>query len=261
MYNFLAFFDEGLLKLPWWGVIIILFLLTHITIVSVTIYLHRCQTHRAVELHPWVSHFFRCWLWLTTGMKTKEWVAIHSKHHANVEEPEDPHSPVQKGIWKVLFEGAELYRVEAKNKETLAKYGRGTLDDWLERNVYSRYCKTGIGILFFVDVVLFGAIGITVWAIQMMWIPFFAAGVINGLGHWKWGLFGYRNFETPDNSTNIVPWGILIGGEELHNNHHQFASSAKFSNKWWEFDIGWMYITLLTWTGLAVVKRVHSEIS
>ena len=255
--NVLDFLNGGLLALSRWGIVIATLILTHITIVAVTIYLHRCQTHRAVELHPWVSHFFRFWLWLTTGMKTKEWVAIHSKHHANVEELEDPHSPVQKGIWKVLFEGAELYRMEAKNEGTLAKYGRGTPDDWLERNLYSRHCKIGIGILLLIDIILFGSMGITVWAIQMMWIPFLAAGVINGVGHY----WGYRNFDTPDNSRNIFPWGILIGGEELHNNHHQFGSSAKFSNKWWEFDIGWFYIKILEQVRLVRVKRVHNEIS
>lgn len=255
--NVLDFLNGGLLALPWWGIVIAVLIFTHITIISVTIYLHRCQTHRAVELHSWVSHFFRFWLWLTTGMKTMEWVAIHRKHHACVEKKEDPHSPVVKGILSVLFAGTELYRVEAKNKETLAQYGQGTPDDWLERNLYSHHCKIGIGTLFIVDITLFGMIGITVWAIQMMWIPFFAAGVINGVGHY----WGYRNFETHDNSTNIFPWGILIGGEELHNNHHQFASSAKFSNEWWEFDIGWLYIKLLEWMNLARVKRVHSEIS
>ena len=255
--NILNFFDGGLFKFPWWGIVIAVIILTHITIVAVTIYLHRCQTHRAVEFHPWVSHFFRYWLWLTTGMKTKEWVAIHSKHHANVEELEDPHSPVQKGIWKVLFEGAELYRMEAKNEETLLRYGRGTPNDWIERNLYSHYCKTGIGMLLLVDIILFGWIGITVWAVQMMWIPFFAAGIINGVGHY----WGYRNFNTPDNSRNIFPWGILIGGEELHNNHHENGSSAKFSSRWWEFDIGWMYIKILEFFGLATVKRVHREIS
>lgn len=255
--NIFDFLNGGLLALPWWGIVIAMFMLTHITIVAVTIYLHRHQTHRAVELHPWVSHFFRCWLWLTTGMITKEWVAIHRKHHASVETPDDPHSPNQKGIRKVLFEGTELYRIEARNKGTPLNYGHGTPDDWLEHNVYIRHCKKGILAMFVIDFVLFGVIGVTVWAVQMIWIPLFAAGVINGLGHWKWK-FGYRNFDTPDNSHNIIPWGILIGGEELHNNHHENGSSAKFSNKKWEFDIGWLYIKLLTWMGLATVKRVHT---
>lgn len=255
MFAFLEFLRCGLLDLPWWGIVVVTLILTHITIISVTVYLHRCQTHRAVELHPWVSHFFRFWLWLTTGMKTKEWVAIHSKHHANVEEPEDPHSPVQKGIWNVLWGGTELYRAEAKNEETLLRYGRGTPNDWIERNIYSRHCKAGIGILFVINVALFGAIGITVWAVQMFWIPFLAAGVINGVGHY----WGYRNYELADNSQNIARWGILIGGEELHNNHHQFASSAKFSQKKGEIDIGWGYIRAMKFFGLAKVIRVHRE--
>ncbi len=242
----------GILDLTLGGYIIATLLLTHITIAAVTIYLHRHQAHRALDLHPAVSHFFRFWLWLTTGMETKAWAAIHRKHHAKVETEEDPHSPQIKGIKKVLLEGAELYKVEAKNLETLDKYGHGTPDDWLERNIYTPHSAKGIVLMFVLDAVLFGIPGITIWAIQMMWIPLFAAGVINGLGHW----WGYRNYESADASTNIVPWGILIGGEELHNNHHTFASSAKLSSKWWEFDIGWLYIRILSFLGLARVKKV-----
>ena len=242
----------GILDLTLGGYIIATLLLTHVTIAGVTIYLHRHQAHRALDLHPVVSHFFRFWLWLTTGMETKAWAAIHRKHHAKVETEEDPHSPQVKGIKKVLLEGAELYKAEAKNLETLDKYGHGTPDDWLERKIYTPHSAKGIMLMFVLDAVLFGIPGITIWAIQMMWIPLFAAGVINGIGHW----WGYRNYESSDASTNIVPWGILIGGEELHNNHHTFASSAKLSSKWWEFDIGWMYIRILAFFGMARVKKV-----
>ncbi|MCR4347614.1 MAG: fatty acid desaturase [Sulfuricaulis sp.] len=243
---------EGLITLPWWGYIIAALILTHITIAAVTIYLHRHQAHRALDLHPIVSHFFRFWLWLTTGMVTKEWAAIHRKHHAKVETPDDPHSPQQFGIRKVMWQGAELYRKESKNLETMEKYGHGTPDDWIERNLYSRHSAKGIGLMFAINVALFGPIGITIWATQMIWIPIFAAGIINGVGHY----WGYRNYEVSDASTNIVPWGILIGGEELHNNHHTFGSSAKFSSKWWEFDIGWMYINIMKALGLARVKKI-----
>ena len=226
---------SGLFELPWWGYVVVALVMTHITIASVTIYLHRHQAHRALELSPLPSHFFRFWLWLTTGMVTGEWAAVHRKHHAKCETPEDPHSPQTRGIRKVLLEGAELYRVEADNKETLARYGHGTPNDWLERNVYRR-SVVGVSLMLIIDVVAFGAIGLTIWAVQMMWIPIWAAGVVNGLGHY----IGYRNFDCTDASTNLVPWGILIGGEELHNNHHSFATSAKLSAKWYEFDIGWM---------------------
>ena len=240
-------------NLPFWAYIIITLVFTHITIVSVTIFLHRHQAHRALDLHPVVSHFFRFWLWLTTGMSTRGWVAVHRKHHARVETEEDPHSPQVLGIKKVLAEGAELYRIEATNEETLRNFGHGTPDDWIERNVYRRFNHTGgIAAMFIINVLLFGFIGITIWAIQMMWIPFFAAGVINGIGHW----WGYRNYESPDASTNIIPIGALIGGEELHNNHHAFASSARFSSKWYEFDLGWSYIKLLRWFKLARVKKL-----
>jgi stearoyl-CoA desaturase (delta-9 desaturase) len=242
----------GLIELPLWGYVAVTLVMTHITIAAVTIYLHRHQAHRALDLHPIVSHFFRFWLWLTTGMETKEWVAIHRKHHARVETPEDPHSPQIEGIGKVLLEGTELYRQEAKNAETMARFGHGTPDDWMERHVYGPRSNRGFLLMLLIDVILFGPIGITIWAVQMLWIPFWAAGVINGVGHWG----GYRNFETADASTNIVPWGAIIGGEELHNNHHAYASSAKFSVKWWEFDLGWLYIRVLEFFGLARVKKL-----
>jgi len=230
--------------------------LTHITIAGVTIYLHRHQAHRALDLHPIISHFFRCWLWLTTGMVTKAWAAIHRKHHARVETVEDPHSPQIFGINKVLWEGAELYRKEARNQETMDQYGLGTPDDWLERHLYLGHDRIGISLLFVVNFALFGFIGITIWAVQMAWIPFFAAGVINGIGHY----WGYRTFQPEDASTNIVPWGILIGGEELHNNHHAYPTSARFSIRWYEFDLGWQYIQALARVGLAQVKKVAPEV-
>jgi len=243
---------NGLFDLPIWGYVAVTLALTHLTIASVTIYLHRCQAHRGLDLHPLPAHVFRFWLWLTTGMITKEWVAVHRKHHARCETEDDPHSPQTKGINEVLWRGAELYRAEARNSDTLAKFGKGTPDDWIERNVYSRYKWLGVASMAAIDVLCFGAIGITIWAVQMLWIPFWAAGVINGLGHY----WGYRNFEPADASTNISPIGILIGGEELHNNHHAFPSSAKFALKPWEFDIGWLYIVALQRLGLARVKRV-----
>jgi stearoyl-CoA desaturase (delta-9 desaturase) len=248
---------EGLIALPWWGYIIVALVFTHITIASVTIYLHRHQAHRALDLHPVVSHFFRFWLWLSTGMVTKEWAAIHRKHHAKCETDEDPHSPQVLGIRKVLREGSELYRAEAKNQETLDKYGHGTPSDWIERHLYTPHSAKGIALMFIINALLFGPLGITIWAVQMMWIPITAAGIINGIGHY----WGYRNYEAADASTNIVPWGILIGGEELHNNHHTFASSAKLSSKWWEFDIGWFYIRTLETFGLARVKKIPPELT
>lgn len=243
---------QGLIVLPWWGYVLVALALTHVTIVSVTIYLHRHQTHRALDVHPVVAHFFRFWLWLTTGMVTKEWVAIHRKHHARCETEEDPHSPQVLGLKKVFWEGAELYRAESKNAETLVKFGHNTPSDWIERNLYTRFSASGVGIMLIIDLLCFGPIGLTIWAIQMLWIPVFAAGVINGVGHY----YGYRNFECPDAATNIVPIGILIGGEELHNNHHTYASSAKFSCKPWEIDVGWAYIRILETLGLATVKKV-----
>jgi stearoyl-CoA desaturase (delta-9 desaturase) len=248
----ITFLDQGLTGASGWQVVLYTLAATHVTIAAVTIYLHRCQAHRALDLHPIVSHFFRAWLWLTTGMVTREWAAIHRKHHAKCETEEDPHSPQTRGIRKVLLEGAELYRAEAKNRETIERYGHGCPDDWVERNVYSKYSALGIYLTLLIDVLLFGAIGITVFAVQMLWIPITAAGIINGIGHF----WGYRNWDAPDASVNVLPWGILIGGEELHNNHHAFASSAKLSSKWYEFDIGWMYIRLMSMVGLATVRRV-----
>ncbi|MCS6786854.1 MAG: fatty acid desaturase [Thiobacillaceae bacterium] len=247
---------SGLIDLPWWGYVLVTLALTHLTIASVTIFLHRAQAHRALELHPAVSHLFRFWLWLTTGMVTRQWVAIHRKHHAKCETPEDPHSPQVLGIRKVLWQGAELYRLAAQDRDTIERYGHGTPDDWIERRLYTPHNFLGIGLMFVIDVVLFGPIGITIWAVQMLWIPFFAAGVINGLGHY----WGYRNYATEDASSNIFPWGILIGGEELHNNHHAYASSAKLSSRWYEFDIGWLYIRLLSWCGLAQVKKTAPRV-
>jgi stearoyl-CoA desaturase (Delta-9 desaturase) len=246
----------GLLDLPWWGYIVAALGLTHITIAAVTIYLHRHSAHRALDLHPIVSHFFRFWLWWTTGMTTKAWTAIHRKHHAKCETAEDPHSPQIFGLKRVLMEGAELYRLEGRNQETLDQYGQGTPDDWMEQHVYSKHDRIGIGSMLVVDVLLFGPIGITIWAIQMVWIPLFAAGVINGVGHY----WGYRNFQSEDASNNVIPWGILIGGEELHNNHHAYATSAKLSNRWYEFDIGWLYIRILETLGLAKVKKIAPKV-
>jgi stearoyl-CoA desaturase (delta-9 desaturase) len=234
------------------GVVAYALALTHMTIASVTIFLHRQQSHHALTLHPAVSHLFRFWLWLTTGMVTREWVAVHRKHHAKCETPEDPHSPRVFGLRMVLLRGAELYRAEADKPETLARYGRGTPDDWLERHLYSRHRHLGVGTLLIINLALLGPIGLSVWGIQMLWIPFFAAGVINGVGH----ALGYRTFATPDASTNIVPWGILIGGEELHNNHHAFPGSAKLASRPWEIDIGWCYILLLSKLRLANVAKV-----
>ncbi|MEM7401505.1 MAG: fatty acid desaturase [Pseudomonadota bacterium] len=242
---------NGLVSLPWWGYIVVALGLTHITIIAVTLYLHRCQAHCALDLHPIVAHFFRFWLWTTTGMVTKEWVAIHRKHHAKTETEEDPHSPHAKGIKKVFWQGAELYREEAKNVETITNYSHGTPNDWIERNIYSRNSFSGLSLSFVLNIILFGPIGLTIWAVQMIWIPVTAAGVINGIGHY----WGYRNFETEDGSTNITSLGFIIGGEELHNNHHAYPSSAKFSSKWWEVDLGWFYIKLLSLFGLAKVRR------
>ncbi len=244
---------SGVFDLPWWGVVLVALGLTHITIVSVTVFLHRHQAHRALDLHPLASHFFRFWLWLTTGMVTKEWAAIHRKHHAKCETAEDPHSPQILGINRVLWLGVLLYVKEAYNRETLERYGHGTPDDWMEHNVYSRFAVLGLTLMGVLDVVLLGIVpGALVLLTQIVWIPFWAAGVINGIGHF----WGYRNWGTEDASTNIVPWGILIGGEELHNNHHAYATSAKLSNKWYEFDLGWVYICLLEALGLAQVKKV-----
>ncbi|MCC6195975.1 MAG: fatty acid desaturase [Burkholderiales bacterium] len=255
-YDWLSLAAHGLFDLPWWGYLVFTLLMTHVTIAAVTIFLHRAQAHRALDLHPIAGHFFRFWLWLTTGMVTKEWVAIHRKHHAKVETPDDPHSPQTRGIETVFWKGTELYRAEAENQETLARYGAGTPNDWIERNLYSRYSWQGVGLMLAVNLVLFGPIGLTIWAVQMAWIPITAAGIINGIGHY----WGYRNFACADASTNIVPWGIVIGGEELHNNHHAYGSSAKLSSQWYEFDIGWVYIRTLAALRLATIRKVAPPI-
>ncbi len=250
-----AVFDwlaHGVWDLAWWQVVLYTLVTTHITIAAVTIFLHRSQAHRSLDLGAIPSHFFRFWLWIGTGMQTKEWVAIHRKHHAKCETADDPHSPQTRGLNTVMWRGAELYRSEARNAETLKKFGHGTPDDWIERNVYARFGWHGVGLMLILNVLLFGAIGLTVWAVQMLWIPFWAAGVVNGVGHY----WGYRNFEAVDASTNLVPWGIVIGGEELHNNHHTYPTSAKFSVKKYEFDIGWVYISAMQKIGWAKVKKV-----
>src|ERR1700733_14395181 len=250
--SLLEFLAPGLLHFSGGQLVVYTLAAPPITIIGVTVYLHRCQAHRALELHPIASHFFRFWLWMTTGMLTGQWAAIHRKHHAKCETEEDPHSPQTRGIWKVLLEGAELYRTEAKNEETMRKFSHGTPNDWMERNVYTKYPILGVSLMMVLNVALFGLVGLTVWAVQMIWIPFWAAGVVNGLAHF----WGYRNFNSSDASTNIFPWGILIGGEELHNNHHTYATSAKLSNKWYEFDIGWMYIRIMSAFRLAKVKKI-----
>ncbi len=241
----------GLCNLPWWGYPLVLLALTHVTILGVTIYLHRHQAHRALEMHPILSHFFRFWLWLTTGMITKEWAAIHRKHHAKCETVDDPHSPQVMGLPLVMWHGTELYRRESRNLETMERYGQGTPNDRLEQ-FYKNNSKKGIISMFIIDVLLFGVPGLAIWALQMAWIPFWAAGIVNGVGHF----WGYRNFECPDEARNISPWGLFIGGEELHNNHHTYPTSAKFSVKSWEIDSGWFYIRLFEVLGLIKVKRV-----
>ena len=252
MDTVLQLLDEGILDLNAWQIVLYTLATTHLTIVAVTVFLHRCQSHRALELHPVLSHAFRFWLWLATGMITREWVAVHRKHHAHCEKEGDPHSPVLFGIREVLLRGTELYRKEAGAPATVQRYGTGTPDDWIERHLYSRYPILGVSVLLVADVLMFGAIGATVWAVQMLWIPVCAAGVVNGLGHY----FGYRNFDGPTAATNIVPLGILIGGEELHSNHHTFPTSAKLSARWFEFDIGWFYIRLFQALGLARVRSL-----
>ncbi len=246
------FLTGGVAGLGWWGMALVLLVFTQLTIFAVTLYLHRSQAHRGVDFHPVVSHFFRFWVWLTTSMITKEWVAIHRKHHAKVETEEDPHSPVTKGIGNVFWRGVELYREARTLRADIDQYGRGAPDDWIERHLYTPHANLGPAVLFFVNLVLFGLPGVALWAIQMAWIPFWAAGVVNGLGHW----WGYRNFESADTSTNLTPWAFWIGGEELHNNHHAFPSSARFSMRRWEFDIGWTAIRALQAVKLAKVLRV-----
>jgi len=244
-------FEQGLLELGGWQTLLYTLVLTHISIVCVTVYLHRCQAHRAMDMHPALAHFFRFWTWLTTATITKEWVSVHRKHHAKCETEDDPHSPVIKGLKTVLLTGAELYYEEINNQETITRYSKGCPDDWVEKNVYQKYKMLGIAIMFVVNLILLGPIGITVWAIQMIWMPFHAAGIINGIGH----AMGYRNFECADAARNITPLAIWIGGEELHNNHHTYPNSAKLSVKKWEFDIGWMYIR--TFEILGLVKNVR----
>lgn len=244
-------FMYGYLNLSFWGYVIATLIMVQVSIFGVTVYLHRDAAHRSLDLHPAIRHFFRLWIWMSSSMLTKEWVAVHRKHHAKCETPEDPHSPVIFGLKKVLTEGAELYQLQARNPETLEKYGRGCPDDWVERNVYSRYRNAGIISMALIDLFLFGVPSIIIFAIQMLTFPVLAAGVINGLGH----AIGYRNFECPDASTNVAPWGLLIGGEELHNNHHAFPSSAKFSIQPWEVDAGWGLISILKVLGLAKVHR------
>ncbi len=246
----------GLTGLGWWEMLAVLLVFTQLTIFSVTLYLHRSQAHRGVDFHPALAHFFRFWTWLTTSMITREWVAIHRKHHAKVETEEDPHSPQVKGIGKVFWRGVELYREARAQRADMEQYGKGAPDDWVERHIYTPHANLGPVVLFFVNAVLFGLPGVALWAIQMAWIPFWAAGVVNGLGHW----WGYRNFESADTSTNLTPWAFWIGGEELHNNHHAFPSSARFSMRRWEFDIGWQAIRLLERLGLAKVLRVAPKL-
>ena len=250
--SFLQFLSHGLLQAGWGTLALYLLVATQLTIFSVTLYLHRSQTHRGVDFHPVLAHFFRFWAWISTGMVTKEWVAIHRKHHAKVETEDDPHSPQVYGIRKVFWEGVELYREASHNRDDMEKYGRGTPDDWIERHVYSANPYLGPTLMVLIDLALFGAVGGVIWAIQMLWIPFWAAGFVNGIGHW----WGYRNFETSDMATNLTPWGFFIGGEELHNNHHAFPSSAKFALRKFEFDIGWAVIRGFEKLGLAKVLRV-----
>jgi len=246
----------GLTGSDWLTVLVWFVVVTQLTIFSVTLYLHRCAAHRGVDMHPVLSHFFRFWTWLTTAMRTKEWVAIHRKHHAHCETEDDPHSPQVYGIQKVVLHGVALYQDAAKNDADMEKYGIGTPDDWIERKIYHPWNAAGPTLMLFIDVALFGAVGITIWALQMLWIPVMAAGVVNGLGHW----WGYRNFETQDRSTNLTPWGLLIGGEELHNNHHAFPSSAKFALRSYELDIGWVALRLFEMLGLAKVLRVAPQL-
>jgi len=250
--SILQFLADGMLAWPLWKIVVYTAVTTHCTIVAVTIYLHRCQAHRALELHAAVSHVFRFWLWIATGMATREWVAVHRKHHACCEREGDPHSPQLFGIGTVLLRGTELYRAQAGDAETVRRYGHGTPDDWLERHVYGVLSWQGVGLLLVADVALFGIIGLAVWGVQMLWIPVTAAGIVNGIGHY----LGYRSFDGPTAAANIVPWGIVIGGEELHGNHHAFPTSARLSVRWFEVDVGWAYIRLLAWAGLARVRSV-----
>ncbi len=255
--TFLEFLSHGLLQAGWGTLALYLLVATQLTIFSVTLYLHRSMAHRGVDFHPLIAHVFRFWTWLTTSMITKEWVAIHRKHHAKCETDEDPHSPVQKGIGNVFWRGVELYREARTQRGDIEKYGKGCPDDWIERHVYTPHATMGPTLLLFISFALFGFAGVAVWAIQMLWIPFWAAGVVNGLGHW----WGYRNFVTDDTATNLTPWGVWIGGEELHNNHHAFPSSAKFALRKWEFDIGWAIIRTCQSLGMAKVLRVAPSLN
>lgn len=230
--------------------ILYLLVATHLTIVAVTLFLHRSQAHRSVEFHPVIAHFFRFWLWLTTGMVTKQWVAIHRKHHRHSDEPGDPHSPHVFGLWRVLTQGALLYHAASKDKDMVNAYGVGTSTDWLELHLYTAHSRLGIGILLVLNLWFFGWIGALIWAVQMLWIPFWAAGVVNGIGHW----WGYRNGKTKDNSRNINPWGIVIGGEELHNNHHLDPANPKLSRRWFELDIGYVYLGIFRAVKLAKLR-------
>lgn len=252
LFTILDFLSHGLANTTWVGLLVYFMVVTQLTIFSVTLYLHRSQAHRGVDFHPVLAHFFRFWSWLTTAMITKEWVAIHRKHHAHCETEEDPHSPVIYGIKKLLLDGVGLYQKARRDRSSTEKYGRGTPNDWIERHLYAAHEAWGPTLMMFINIALFGVSGIVIWALQMIWIPFWAAGVVNGLGHW----WGYRNFETTDAATNLTPWGFFIGGEELHNNHHAFPSSAKFSLRRFEFDIGWAAIRLFERLGLAKVLRV-----
>lgn len=250
--SFLEFLAGGLLQFGWGALAIYFLVATQLTIFSVTLYLHRSQAHRGVDFHPVVAHVFRFWTWLTTSMITKEWVAIHRKHHAKCETEDDPHSPMYKGIKTVFWRGVELYREARNQRDDIEQYGKGAPNDWIERHLYTPHATLGPTLLLFISFALFGFAGVALWAIQMAWIPFWAAGVVNGLGHW----WGYRNFETTDTATNLTPWGVWIGGEELHNNHHAFPSSARFALRKWEFDIGWAAIKGFQALGLAKVLRV-----
>ena len=250
--SLLDFLASGLLQSGWVGLFVYFLVVTQLTIFSVTLYLHRSQAHRGVDFHPLLAHFFRFWTWLTTSMITREWAAIHRKHHAKCETEDDPHSPMHKGIGNVLWKGGDMYREARLDRASIEQYGKGCPDDWIERHLYTPHATMGPVAMLLVNFVLFGAWGVAIWAVQMAWIPFWAAGVINGLGHW----WGYRNFETTDTATNLTPWGVWIGGEELHNNHHAFPSSAKFALRKWEFDIGWAAIKLLESVKLAKVLRV-----
>ncbi|HEX3122841.1 MAG TPA: fatty acid desaturase, partial [Rhodanobacteraceae bacterium] len=246
------FLNHGFSHASWLAKGVYFLIVTQLTIFSVTLYLHRSQAHRGVDFHPALAHFFRFWSWISTGMVTKEWVAIHRKHHAKCETEEDPHSPKVFGIKTVVLQGVDLYRVASHDKSTMEKYGIGTPSDWLERNLYGKHEYWGPTLMFIINIALFGIQGVAISALQMIWIPFWAAGIVNGLGHW----WGYRNFETTDMSTNLTPWGFFIGGEELHNNHHAFPSSSKFALRKFEFDIGWAVIRGFEKLGLAKVLRV-----